>query len=287
MISEFNSWRSRHFRQVGEYSWQPKSDAVEQTIRDEFARHAVSIRLEDAAGGIPEPVYSDYLFEWDDPHFKIIQKFRAANEVTRPDGTIRRVSNEGGYLAVLRQLTSGLIYTGTTENNQGYILSHARIDALESLIDTLQGPVLVAIYFRAEVEALLRRFGSAAKAFVGDTPPKERLDLINKWNQDQIPILIAAPSAMGHGINLQHGSSRSIVWFTHSFDWAQRAQFNARLVRSGQTKTISIINLVANAGLDRVVLDSLEKKCSGEKAILAALDIKHRFAPQESNNGAI
>lgn len=287
MISEFNSWRARNFKQVGEYSWRPKSDAVEQTIRDEFARYAVSIRLEDAAHGIPEPLYSDYLFDWDDPHLKRIQRFFATNEVTLPDGTIRRVNNEGGYLSVLRQLTSGLIYTGAAENNQGHVLSHARMDALESLIDTLQGPVLVAIYFRAEVEALLRRFGSAAKAFVGDTPPKERSDLIRQWNEDQVPILIAAPSAMGHGINLQHSSSRSIVWFTHSFDWAQRAQFNARLVRSGQTKTVSIINLVANAGIDRAVLDSLEKKCSGEKAILAALDIKHRFKPQGLSNAAV
>jgi len=284
MISQFNSWRARHFKQVGEFSWRPKSEANEQTIRDEFARYAISVRLEDAAHGIPEPLYSDFLFDWDEPHLKRIQKFIFSNEVSLPDGTVRRVDSEGGYLSVLRQLTSGLIYTGNAEANKGYVVSSARMDALESLIDTLQGPVLVAIYFRAEVEALLKRFGSDAKAFVGDTPPNERLALIRQWNQNQIPILIAAPSAMGHGINLQHGSSRSIVWFTHSFDWAQRAQFNARLVRSGQTKTVSIINLVANAGVDRAVLNSLEEKCSGEKAILAALDIKHRFNAKGLNN---
>jgi hypothetical protein len=286
MISEFNSWRARHFKQVGEFSWRPKSAADEQKIRDEFSQYAISVRLEDAAHGIPEPLHSDFPFDWDVPHLKRIQRFIASNEVILPDGTVRRVNSEGGYLSVLRQLTSGLIYTGNAEANQGYVVSSARMDALESLIDSLQGPVLVAIYFRAEVEALLKRFGSDAKAFVGDTPPAERLALIRQWNQDQIPILIAAPSAMGHGINLQHGSSRSIVWFTHSFDWAQRAQFNARLVRSGQTKTVSIINLVANAGLDRAVLSSLEKKCSGEKAILAALDIRHRFTAKGPDDAA-
>jgi len=286
MISEFNSWRARHFKQVGEFSWQPKSVADEKKIRDEFSRHAISVRLEDAAHGIPEPLHSDFPFDWDEPHLKRIQRFIASNEVSLPDGAIRRTNSEGGYLSVLRQLTSGLIYTGNAEANKGYVVSNARMDALESLIDSLQGPVLVAIYFRAEVEALLKRFGSNAKAFVGDTPPPERLALIRQWNQDQIPLLIAAPSAMGHGINLQHGSSRSIVWFTHSFDWAQRAQFNARLVRSGQTKAVSIINLVANAGLDRAVLSSLEKKCSGEKAILAALDIRHRLTAKGPDDAA-
>ncbi len=86
---------------------------------------------------------------------------------------------------------------------------------------------------------------------------------------------------MGHGINLQHGSCRTLVWFTHSFDWAQRAQFNARLVRSGQSKTISIINLMADAGLDQAVLASLDAKRSGERAILDTLDIRHRFTATE------
>ena len=82
---------------------------------------------------------------------------------------------------------------------------------------------------------------------------------------------------MGHGINLQKGASRTIVWYTHTFDWAQRAQFNARLVRSGQTKTISIVNLVGNAGIDGAVLQSLDSKQVGEQALLEILDIKHRF----------
>jgi SNF2 family DNA or RNA helicase len=86
---------------------------------------------------------------------------------------------------------------------------------------------------------------------------------------------------MGHGINLQHGSCRTLVWFTHSFDWAQRAQFNARLVRSGQTKTISLVDLVGDAGLDRTLLNVLSAKQSGEQAVLEALDISHRFVTRE------
>ena len=91
---------------------------------------------------------------------------------------------------------------------------------------------------------------------------------------------------MGHGINLQHGSSRTIVWYTHSFDWAQRAQFNARLVRAGQTKTVSIINLVADAGLDQMALRALDAKQASERAILDALDIRHRFAKTEVSHAS-
>jgi SNF2 family DNA or RNA helicase len=91
---------------------------------------------------------------------------------------------------------------------------------------------------------------------------------------------------MGHGINLQHGSSRTIVWYSHSFDWAQRAQFNARLVRSGQSKTVSIVNLVADAGLDLLALRALESKEASEKSILEALDIRHHFSKVEEAHAA-
>jgi hypothetical protein len=281
MMDAFISWRKRHFVQQGQYNWRPNDRATEQCIRNELAKHAVAIKLEEAVQGIPEPLYSTHRFSWDDAHFHRIRRFAITQQVALPDGQVRVADTEGSFLSVLRQLTSGLIYSGGVVNNQAHWLSSSRIDALETIIEGTQGPVLVAAFFKAEVQALLARFGSNARAFVGDTNPTERVALIEKWNADHIPVLIAAPGAMGHGINLQHGSCRTLVWFTHSFDWAQRAQFNARLVRSGQSKTISIINLMADAGLDQAVLASLDAKRSGERAILDALDIRHRFTATE------
>lgn len=278
-MKEFISWRSKNFSRVSEYSWRIKNNELEKKIRDELARYAVSIKLEDATCGIPEPLFSNYPFEWDEQHFRRIAEFTKNNEVQLPTGDIRAAYTEGGYLAIYRQLTSGLIYASDGAAT-AFQLSSAREDALVNLIDEVQGPVLVAIFYRSEVQNLLKRFGARASAFTGATTPRERTRLIEAWNSDQIPILIAAPSAMGHGINLQKGSARTIIWYTHSFDWAQRAQFNARLVRSGQTKTISIVNLIGNAGIDRAVLQALQSKQAGEKAIMEVLDIKHRFKPK-------
>jgi hypothetical protein len=285
MSKEFFAWRSRHFVQVSEYSWRPKNHQTEKLIRDEFSKHAVAIKLEDATKGIPEPLHSVFPFCWDEGHRQRIERFMATNEVELPTGRVRQAHSEGAFLSVFRQLTSGLVYAGDGDS-QAYLLSSARIDALEALIDGTQGPVLVAVYYRAEVEALLRRLKGTVRSFVGSTPPGERARLITDWNADRIPVLLAAPSAMGHGINLQHGSSRTIVWYSHSFDWAQRAQFNARLVRSGQSKTVSIVNLVADAGLDLLALRALESKEASEKSILEALDIRHHFSKVEEAHAA-
>lgn len=276
MTPSFTTWRRRHFNQVNTYRWVPKSPEVEQRIRQELAKHAVAIKLEDATTGIPAPLYCEHPFAWDSDHHRRIHDFVLTHEVRLPNGRLRVADSEGGYLAILRQLSSGLIHSGT-HDNQAFILSERRIDVCESIVDGVQGPVLVAAFYKAEVAALLKRFGSRARRFVGDTPAAERIKLIDDWNNDRIPVLVAAPGAMGHGINLQLGSARTIVWFTHTFDWAQRAQFNARLVRSGQTKTISVVSLVADAGIDRAVLTALNHKQTGEQAVLEALDIRHRF----------
>lgn len=284
-MTEFARWRAKHFTQVGDFSWHPKSEAIEARIRDELAKHAVAVKLEQAAAEIPDPLYALQPFEWDDGHRERIHAFNRDSRLRLPDGTERVAYNQASHLAILRQLTSGLIYE-REGSGMAHVLTTRRIDALASVIDQVQGPVLVAIYFRAEVQALLQRFGARAQAFVGDTPPQQRTRLIEDWNADRIPILLAAPSAMGHGINLQHGSARTIVWFTHTFDWAQRAQFNARLVRSGQRKTVSIVSLQADAGIDRAVLAALANKEDAECAVLAAIDIGNRFSIQEPQHVA-
>jgi hypothetical protein len=65
-------------------------------------------------------------------------------------------------------------------------------------------------------------------------------------------------------------------------DWAQRAQMNARLIRAGQTKTVSIIDMVGDCGIDAPVLHALEQKQAGEaamfEAIKAAQGATHRLA---------
>ena len=276
--ADFTAWRKRHFVQQNEYTWRPQSAKVEQSIRDEFAKCACSITLGNSGSDVPEPFYSTHLFAWDDEHFRRIKTFAATGTVRLPDGMERTAETMGGYLAMLRQLTGGFLYTDP-EGAEGHavMFSIKRIDAVDDVIDSVSGPVLVPIFFKHEVSALQSRFKDRARIFVGGTPVHERTRIIDDWNADKIPILICSPGAMGHGINLQHGSAQTIVWHSHTFDYAQREQLNARLVRSGQKKPVSIISLVANAGLDQAVLSALASKRSGEQAMFDALDIRNKF----------
>ena len=259
-----------------EHAWFVKDARTEALIRSELARYAYAIELHESGALIPEPLYQRLHFRWDKSHRERLEDLLAEQAFTLPYGKRIEPTMDGVRLSMLRQLTSGFIYANGCEDRSDdtsacHWLSNARIRALSDCVDGVQGPVLVAAFFRAEVDALLSHFGGKAKALNGQTPAAERSKLIDAWNRDAIEVLIGVPCAMGHGINLQHGSCRTLFWYTHSFDWAQRAQMNARLIRAGQTKTVSIIDMVADQGIDVPVLHALEKKKAGEAAMFEAI----------------
>ena len=65
-----------------------------------------------------------------------------------------------------------------------------------------------------------------------------------------------------------------MVWFTGSWSWELFAQFNARLVRHGQRRQVSIVSLISTIGLDDAIASVLDNKASGEVALMAALRSK-------------
>lgn len=289
--SAFYRWRQRHFRQAHEHAWFVKDARTEALIRSELARYAYAIELHESGALIPEPLYQRLHFRWDKAHRERLEALLAEQAFTLPCGKRIEPTTDGVRLSMLRQLTSGFIYANGCEDRSDdasacHWLSNARIRALSDCVDGVQGPVLVAAFFRAEVDALLSHFGGKAKALNGQTPAAERSKLIEAWNRDAIEVLIGVPAAMGHGINLQHGSCRTLIWYTHSFDWAQRAQMNARLIRAGQTKTVSIIDMVADEGIDVPVLHALEKKKAGEAAMFEAIKAAQGKA-SPSTSGAV
>ena len=62
---------------------------------------------------------------------------------------------------------------------------------------------------------------------------------IEKWNSDEIDVLIIHPAACGHGVNLQQGGHIA-VWSSITYSLELWLQANARLIRQGQNKPVQI-----------------------------------------------
>ena len=101
--------------------------------------------------------------------------------------------------------------------------------------------------------------------------------MITKWNKGDIPVMLAHPASVGHGLNLQDGPGHTAIWFSFpNWDNDKYRQANKRLYRSGQKHAVSIIHIVAKDTIEEVMLYSLNNKERTNEALMKALDRTNR-----------
>lgn len=160
----------------------------------------------------------------------------------------------------LLQMASGAVYDETKKVAE---LHTVKLDALEDLIESANGkPVLIYYNYRHEKERIGKRFKEAYEIKTSDD--------IQAWNRGEIPIAIAHPASMGHGLNLQHGGS-TVIWFSLPWSLELYSQANARLWRQGQKNTVVIFRLLAEGTIDHDVLRALEKKDLTQENLMRAV----------------
>ena len=168
----------------------------------------------------------------------------------------------------LRQVTGGGVYG--TEGAQH--LHDAKLEALADLIEEQEGqPLLVAVGFQHEVEAIRAYLGDKEIPYLGGgVSINESNRIVDAWNAGKIPVLLAHPTSVAHGLNLQAGGN-AVCWYTLTWNLEEFDQFNARVYRQGQTKPVTFHYIVASDTIDDNVLTALRSKDRTQKALMNAL----------------
>ena len=128
-------------------------------------------------------------------------------------------------------------------------------------------PLLVAYWFRHDYERIVKRLTEIGADF-------QRLDSdlsMRRWNEGKIPVALAHPASLGHGLNLQEGGN-TICWFSPIWSLELYQQMNARLFRQGQqAETVVITHIVTRGTVDRRVLRALSEKNRTQEALIEAV----------------
>ena len=177
--------------------------------------------------------------------------------------------NQAVLVGKLQQLTGGASYghdlstiIATDENKIVTEIHDAKIKALRKLWESEgKQPMIVATKFIHERQRILRDIPEAVEF---------SSDKLDDWNAGKIPLLIAHPASMGHGLNMQHGGSRA-VWFTLTYDPQEYGQLNARVARTGQKNTTKIFHLMVPGTIDDAVLAAVRLKGGVESGLLKTL----------------
>jgi len=161
----------------------------------------------------------------------------------------------------LLQIANGNLYT---EDGDFLNIHSAKLDALREIVDSTNEPLLVAYSYKSDLEILMREFPDAV---VIDNDNA----VLDRWNNGDIPILLAHPASAGHGLNLQKGGSL-IVWYGLSWSLELYQQFNARLHRQGQTKPVRVLHILAENTADNAVLTVLAEKETVQDKLLHVVE---------------
>ena len=172
-------------------------------------------------------------------------------------------------LTKLRQLCCdpGLLY-------EDYRGAAAKVDAIAELVaEAREGgqKVLVFSQFTSFLDVLARRFSAEGVPFLaltGQTPPKERLALVERFNGDDTPLFLISLKAGGTGLNL---TGASVV--IHSDPWwnaAAQNQATDRAHRIGQNREVSVINVIAKGTIEERIAKLQQAKSELTDQVVAA-----------------
>lgn len=176
----------------------------------------------------------------------------------------RQVANGGVYLDVAP-------FSAGTKREE-LVIHEKKLDALEDLINELQGePLLVAYEFGHDLTRLLKRFGAKTPYIGGGISIEKTNEIAKLWNAGKIPLLLGHPQAMAHGLNLQE-VGHHIAWHSLTWDFELYDQFIRRVLRQGnKSKKVFVHHIVAKNTIDEIVLKALGQKKKGQDALFDAL----------------
>lgn len=263
----FTAFTNRWFRQVrvGQNINAFRLEPVEwaqREIEDKVSDLVISINAADHFP-VDDPIHNIIHLDLPAPAMALYKEMERDLFILLHSGEVE-ASNAAVKTGKCLQLASGAIYT----DDSGKVweeVHKAKIEALQGVIEEAAGnPVLVAYHWRHDLERLL-------KAIPGAVALDKSPETIRKWNQGEIPVLLAHPASAGHGLNLADGGN-ILVMFSHDWSLENYLQIIERIgpvrqAQAGHPRPVFIHHLVATGTLDETVLARRESK----QDVMAAL----------------
>jgi non-specific serine/threonine protein kinase len=152
---------------------------------------------------------------------------------------------------------------GATPSSPGDSGKFARLEALAEEIALRQEKVLVFTQFREMTgplaEHLGRIFGRPGLVLHGQTPVKQRMALVERFQTDEtVPFFVLSLKAGGTGLNLT--AATQVIHFDRWWNPAVESQATDRAFRIGQRRNVLIHKFVCRGTVEERIESLIEQK---------------------------
>jgi hypothetical protein len=194
----------------------------------------------------PEPIIKKIIIKPDSTTANMLEQFK--QDYVTMVGNVKVIArNKNQLMMKVNQLASGSLYDFDTTLN----INEIKFKALQTILKTLKGPVLITYMYKFDKDKLLTLPG----ATLLDNP-----QAFKDWNDNKIPIGILSPFSVAHGLNLQQSDCENMIWFSPIWDTEKWQQTNARVCRRGQTRQVTIRVLILKHTFDDYMFDVVQDK---------------------------
>jgi len=179
--------------------------------------------------------------------------------------------NAGTRYQACKQFASGGVYHGEGEERDVERVHGDKLDLLMETIEAAQAPCLVSYQYQWEAVAireLLKKAKLKSAVIQGGTKATQAKKYVDQWNEDKLDVLLCQPQGVSHGINLQYGSGRDVIWFGLTDIPEVYEQFNGRIYRPGVTSNVRVHHLIAEGTVESQILARLQDRAAGQQGML-------------------
>ena len=243
------------------YSYVPLPGAEEE-IYKRMGDIVTSLKKDEVIT-LPGQEYEDVVIEMPKSLMNKYKKFEKEKVLECMDESGDIIAgSEASLTNKLLQFANGAIYDMDGEVQE---LHSVKLEALEEMIEQAGGDNVLVLYsYKHDADRIKKRI---------DCRQLDKPEDIEAWNKGEIPVAIAHPASIGHGLNLQSGG-HIIIWFGLTWSLELYQQANERLNRPGQKHLCKIYHLVMKGTHDQRVLKALSRKEKGQSAAIEALKLE-------------
>ena len=256
------------------YEWIPKPGARER-ITEKISDICLSMQAGDYLE-MPDLIRAGMDIALGEDEMKAYRDFEK-EQLMEVDETQIEAVTAAALTNKLLQFSGGAIYDSDSEWHR---VGESKMEALESIVEATEEPVLVYYAYQHELERIKTAFADYNPVHFRGEP-----SVLQAWNRGEIRLLLCHPASVAYGLNMQEGG-RIIVWYSPTWNLELYQQANARLYRQGQDKPVLLYHIVAVSTMDERVMDALEGKGDCQTALLRRIkELKQRNDNQEGKEG--
>ncbi len=219
---------------------------------------------------LPEKIYTRRDVEMTDEQSSLYAQMREFAFAELGDGDEQFVSASAVITQILRlhQISCGHV---TDENGVVHSVKNNRVSTLMDVVSETDGKVIIWARYRhdiREITAELRRvYGDEAVAEYHGGNGKTRQDDADRFINDPACLFMVSNQQTG-GYGNTWVVANTVVYYSNDYDLEKRLQSEDRAHRSGQTRSVTYVDLVCPGTVDERILKALRNKINISDAIM-------------------